>query len=382
MSNSTTWEITEYSTYSPTASFTLGALFLAGCFLLTMSFEKLSNRTDKSSDGNVKRLAPVGAMARSKAIESEVVCKPLEKDAGKPFQDPINVKEGVVVKIDDAINIMPELDSLQEEWKHDPYNKEKPFLRVQRYEVPLDCPFVMLSYQAVLKDSQYNRDALKEMLERLKEEGWTYLWWDWLVIDPTYAYQQEEFEKAMKWASDYCTMMAIAWPTVKDGLNYLSRPWCVAESIIGCERKVHCFYVREDFTDSLDLDWTRKLAIMSLLLALAGVYGWTDGLSLTIQYLFDEKDDPPFLISYINEAGQEVEYDGWNLIQNRAIAWGGLIFAVLLSPIYAYFCQINLDMWVWGYHKYRFPYGAVRLMLDDRVLRQEKLRLLQQNGHI
>lgn len=44
--------------------------------------------------------------------------------------------------------------------------------------------------------------------------------------DKSITYTQIEFEKSMFFATDNCTFVAIAWPSILlDGKNYLERPW-------------------------------------------------------------------------------------------------------------------------------------------------------------
>ena len=105
MSNSTSWEITTYVTYTPTISLTWGSIFLVSCFFLMMNFQRLSNRLVKGDDGKLHKLVPTHPMARSHAVKATVQFVPLENDSGKLYNDPVNVKQGLVVKLEDAINI-------------------------------------------------------------------------------------------------------------------------------------------------------------------------------------------------------------------------------------------------------------------------------------
>jgi len=44
----------------------------------------------------------------------------------EPFDEETNVDVGVVVRIADVLQIMPEFAEIEEQWKDNPYSKEKP----------------------------------------------------------------------------------------------------------------------------------------------------------------------------------------------------------------------------------------------------------------
>lgn len=113
--------------------------------------------------------------------------------------------------------------------------------------------FAMISYASDLKKSIVGCWQLLQVLDCLEgEDGFEYVWWDWLVIvddeEKGYYYVQMEFEEAMKWASDNATKVAIVWPTVQCAMAYLNRPWCCSEILSAVKNDKHCIYASMPIT--------------------------------------------------------------------------------------------------------------------------------------
>ena len=103
---------------------------------------------------------------------------------------------GLVVKLDEAIEHWNK--KLYTPW--DAYEKTGA-ARPIRYKVDGTTPYVMISYNSALKNARnecpHGPEAISQMLKILKDAGWEYVWWDWLVInDSKKKYVQADFEAA------------------------------------------------------------------------------------------------------------------------------------------------------------------------------------------
>ena len=117
---------------------------------------------------------------------------------------------------------------------------------VNRYVITPDIPFVMISYQSTLKRTEGGILCLRSLLQLQKELGYHYVWWDFLVIHPSYPYIQSDFEEAMMWATEQSNEIAVAWPHIQIAKDYLQRPWCVCELLAATKRDVHSIYSVSD----------------------------------------------------------------------------------------------------------------------------------------
>ena len=86
----------------------------------------------------------------------------------------INNKPGLVVRLSDAMLWLQ---------KYKGSDKHADFVPINRYLMRReDLPFAMISYNSALLRNPQGREDLMSMLMCLKEDGYLYIWWDWLVI--------------------------------------------------------------------------------------------------------------------------------------------------------------------------------------------------------
>ncbi len=87
----------------------------------------------------------------------------------------VNNKPGLVVRLSDAVLWLQ---------KYNGSDRHADFIPINRYLMRYDnLPFAMISYNSALMRDPQGRADLLAMLLRLKEDdGYEYIWWDWLVI--------------------------------------------------------------------------------------------------------------------------------------------------------------------------------------------------------